>query len=283
MKMDYCVGCLPKSEYVMYVDASGDDGTKLEAGSSLQYAVSCFLMRREDIQHNTNILFQIKFLMGAREKDEVKYSKVHRHPKKEQIHALLKNVKGYLSSSIVFKKEVLHDTAYMKSLGGLSHALSILFISFLSKELGNSSVAIYVDRMKQKEMRLVEYILGYHKDRGSNLPSHTIEFKDSKAAGYELIQMADIFAGITRRYFENTLQNSDIQLLIRKCPLCYMVPSSVFCRKDKQARHRALRAYYMNSIIHLLKNTERICLNKSLFIYPQKNISHYWYFFCTKR
>jgi len=283
MKMDYCIGCLPKSEYVMYVDASGDDGTKLEAGSSLQYAVSCFLMRREDIQHNTNILFQIKFLMGAREKDEVKYSKVHRHPKKEQIHALLKNVKGYLSSSIVFKKEVLHDTAYMKSLGGLSHALSILFISFLSKELGNSSVAIYVDRMKQKEMRLVEYILGYHKDRGSNLPSHTIEFKDSKAAGYELIQMADIFAGITRRYFENTLENNDVQALNQKCPLCYKAPARFFCRKDKSARNRALRIHYIDSVMHLLRNTENVCSQTSLITFPVKHKAHYQYFFCMKK
>ena len=65
------------SEYVMYVDASGDDGIKFDAGSSLMYSVSCFLLKREDIPHNMSILSQIKGLMGAKETDEVKYNKVH--------------------------------------------------------------------------------------------------------------------------------------------------------------------------------------------------------------
>lgn len=275
---------LPQTDYVMYVDASGDDGFKLDAGSSLQYAVSCFLMKREDIEHNMNILLQIKHLMGAKEKDEVKYSKVHRHPNREEIHTLLKSTKGYLLLIVAFKKEMLPDTIYAKALGGFSHALSITFLSCLVNELKGLSVSIYIDRMKQAEMQSVESLLTIYETKWSDLPPHTIEFKDSKATGYELIQMADIFAGIARRYFESSVYDPDIQTLTKKCPLCYnKAPSQKLCRKDARQKHTALKACHIDSIIPLLKNTEKISDIKPLTTYPKKNKYRYWYLFCTKK
>jgi hypothetical protein len=263
----------------MYVDASGDDGIKFEKDSSLMYVVSCILMEREDVPHNMSILSQIKRLMGAKEKDEVKYSKVHRHPKRDVIHDLLKETQGYLFSMVVFKKEIL-DKTYLENLGGLSHAISIRFISDMSKEIGDSLVSIIVDRMKQTEMSSVRMLLKHlnAKDSESH-PLPKVEFKDSKAVGFELIQLADIFAGLTRRYFENTLNDPDIQTMNRLCPLCSS--KKVLCRNRKITRQKALNSHYFSNILHLYKNTERHTL--SLYVNPANITRRYWYMTCTKK
>ena len=66
-------------DYVMYVDASGDDGFAFERGATICYAAAAFLVKKEDIAHNLEILKQIKAIVGCNEKDEVKYSRIRRH------------------------------------------------------------------------------------------------------------------------------------------------------------------------------------------------------------
>ena len=66
-------------DYVMYVDASGDDGFKFEKDSSICYCAAALLVKQEDISHNLAILEQIKKIVGCKATDEVKYSKIRRH------------------------------------------------------------------------------------------------------------------------------------------------------------------------------------------------------------
>ncbi|MCL2249565.1 MAG: phosphotransferase, partial [Oscillospiraceae bacterium] len=73
-------------DYIIYVDASGDDGLKFEKGSSLCFVASSVIIHKDDMSHNIAILNEIKKLMGGKVTDEVKYSKVRRHYNAEKIH-----------------------------------------------------------------------------------------------------------------------------------------------------------------------------------------------------
>lgn len=69
------------------------------------------------------------------------------------------------------------------------------------------------------EKDTVDTLIEYHNETYLDLPKHTINFKDSKTVGYELIQMADIFSGRTRQYFEGADSNRHIRKLVATCPL----------------------------------------------------------------
>ena len=66
------------NDYHLFVDASGDDGLKFEKGSSSCFVASNLIVKTEDIKFNKSILAEIKRLMGAKAKDEVKYHNLRR-------------------------------------------------------------------------------------------------------------------------------------------------------------------------------------------------------------
>jgi len=207
-------------DYVMYVDASGDDGGKFDKGSSSCYAAAGLLVKREDIVYNLDILNQIKKTIGCKEKDEIKYARIRRHRYGDRALHLLSNIRGNLSCYIVFKKELTEET-YLedKTLSAVCHTMAVHSLHFQNIK-PSSKVLIVIDHMKKIEEKSLVAMLDFverHRRRNFNL---AITFQNSKNANFLLIQIADLLCGAIREHFEQYETSSDMIYFSKTCPVC---------------------------------------------------------------
>lgn len=247
-------------KYIMYVDASGDDGFDFREmrgdGSSPCYTVAAFATAIEDIPHNIEVLNNAKKLLGHQDnKSELKYTKVRRHRKSEEIHnEILDNLKGTLFIFNAFKKRDL-DMSDKPFLSSLCHYLPIKVLSDSYHDEAEN-FCIVVDHMKTFEEKGVSFMLESDTD-GYNLEKQ-ICYMDSKDADARLIQIADFFSGLYRNFFESIYNNPDE---FRKC--LYSCPPCI----DRFNRNRGskYKCLFSKSGIHLTPQIS-IYISKSLRI-----------------
>ena len=269
-------------DYYIFVDASGDDGLKFDKGSSLCYVASSVIIHKDDLEHNLHILNEIKSLMGAKEKDEVKYSKVRRHPKSLAIHRLLAEIKGSTYSVVVFKQ--LTTFPYFlnpanKALSSFSHAISIVSMGWHFTNNPDVTVQVIIDRMKTtEESAVIELLKRYSFDLpDEKLPEYAVIYRDSKAKGYELIQLADIVSGATRAYFENHNMDKSLNHFWLICPICNA--NKKLCRGRKKPRPENHPFLYA---LPLYLNNPAGDYFRSLFFEPSGIARRVKYLICKK-
>lgn len=281
-------------DYVMYVDASGDDGFKFEAGSSSCYCAAALLVKQEDIPHNLGILEQIKKMVGCKPADEVKYSKVRRHRRGAEALALLQGLKARMSSYLIFKKELKPGEvpeSGIKILSVACHAMALVSIDHFGFS-ENEKVLIAIDRMKSTEETPLEYTLStgmlsaqQHPDRSF---SHKVVFRDSKDAHFLLIQIADLLCGTMREHFEQYETNPDMLYFKARCPKCMMLqrkkPRTRPICKNKQANiSKIMHSKNLHNIYRLLPETTGRAALDFFFMHPVKMMDEHAYMFCTKK
>jgi len=214
-----------KYDYVIFVDASGDDGTQFENGSSLCFTTACFISEVKYIADNKKVLDKIKHISGRLPDDELKHSTLRRH--RMYLTALneLLNLKGCAAVHNSFKKDLLGDDLFInpsaKLLSSFTHYLPLYAIS-KSKPLISGKILICIDRMKDIEMDTVKYLIEGDMKQYDLFPDdYEVIFTDSKAYGYELIQIADVMAGIWRIFFEESATKQEIIAFLSKCRYCW--------------------------------------------------------------
>lgn len=186
-------------QYVAYVDASGDDGIKFGKGSSSCYAVATFIVKKEDIPFNEDLLLEIKKSAGLKPTDELKYTTLRKKRNFSQILNLLTRAKGQLITWIAFK-EAITDTSLIdpkkKLLSSMCHYFPIRSI----KNLSIDNILIAVDVMKKVEMDTLSALInhGLISDCSEANITYDLKFYDSKNKDFTLIQLADVFSGILR-------------------------------------------------------------------------------------
>lgn len=221
--------CLDNYDYIAYVDASGDDGYKFNTsgnGSSRCYAVAMFVVKKEDVQFNENKLLAIKRIVGCKPKHEVKYTKLRRHRRSKDIHNLVSEMRGTIVSWIAFKEKIT-DPLFLdiknKALTQFCHTFPINAVSDVLKYNTDTNIFIAVDVMKKIEMDGVKELVQYSFNSNiidsneKSITNYTLKFKDSKDKNFQLIQAADIFAGIIRSSFENWPFEHEVW---KTCQLC---------------------------------------------------------------
>lgn len=281
-------------DYVMYVDASGDDGFKFEKDSSSCYCAAALLVKQEDIPHNLAILGQIKKIVGCKTTDEVKYSKVRRHRRSQEALSLLREVKGRMSCYVVFKKELLREevpTNGSKELSVVCHAMALRAIDHFGFTLGEK-VLIAIDRMKHTEEAPLGLLLSdgplgarQHPDRNF---SHEVAFKDSKDANFLLIQIADLLCGIVREHFEQYETNEDMLYFKGICPKCLALRSLKknhvrnMCKSGNSRASKIMHSKNLHYIFQLMPVASSISLTDFFFIRPTKIMSQHFYLLCPK-
>ena len=284
-----------KFDYIMYVDASGDDGLKFDHDSSLCYAAAAFLVAKEDISLNLNILSQIKQIVGCKEIDEVKYSRIRRHRRASEALALLKELRGKVSCHVIFKKELLPEDPLLKepkNLSVLCHLMAMNSLDSYSFSEGQK-ILVAIDRMKRTEERPLERQMNHgvlsndmHPDR--NFTVDTV-FRDSKDSQFLLIQIADLLCGIVREQFEQYETNEDMIYFKERCPRCNFLSRSKkghTCRICTQGRSRATQILYsknFGNIYHLIPEYLSPRMATYLFMGPPKMAFQHYYLFCKKK
>lgn len=283
-------------DFVMYVDASGDDGFKFDKNSSLCYCAAALLVKQEDIAHNIVILEQIKKIVGCKITDEIKYSKIRRHRRGAEALKLLRDVKGKMSCFVIFKKELSEAEKITmgsgtKTLSVMCHAMALNVLNFSRFEDGQK-ILIAIDRMKHTEEAPLEYFMNFgplssksHPER--NFSSDTV-FRDSKDANFLLIQISDLLCGTVREHFEQYEANSDMGYFRRLCPNCRKVSrikkgSHPMCKQGKSKATKIFHSKNLHNIIHLLPDLTSSAVLDYFFLYPSKMMDEHFYIICPKK
>lgn len=282
-------------DYVMYVDASGDDGFQFEKGSTTCFAAAAFLVKREDIDHNLALLRGIKKIVGAKETDEVKYSTVRRHPRAPEALSLLRDLKGKLSCYVVFKKELSPAQIPPKGSKALSvdcHLMSLRSLDAYSFA-DNDKVLIAIDHMKSTEEIPVNYhmhkgIFSDEKHPDRNFTSETV-FCDSKDADFLLIQVADLLAGVLREHFEQYESNPDMLHFHSLCPKCEQIfkmkrrNARAMCKQGKSRTTKLAHSKNLHYIIHLIPCAYTFPMTSYFFMWPVQMMTKHFYLLCARK
>lgn len=291
----FCMKVDPKQyDYVMYVDASGDDGFQFDNGSTSCYVASAFLVKQEDIPHNLGILQQIKQTIGCKPTDEVKYSRIRRHRRGPEALQLLRDLRGKMSCYIIFKKELPveeQNKTDAKVLSVSCHAMALSALDAYSFQDGET-VLVAIDRMKHTEEAPLEYALktGFLSDRKHperNFVTETV-FRDSKDSCFLLIQIADLLCGTIREHFEQYEISEDMQYFRAKCPYCkklmLMKKSATrpLCRNGRNRSTQIFNSKNMMNIYHLIPNVKSPSMFDFFFMNPTKMMDQHFYMICKK-
>ena len=281
-------------DYVMYVDASGDDGFQFDNGSTSCYVATTFLVKQKDILHNLDILQKIKQIVGCKPTDEVKYSRIRRHRRGPDALQLLRDLRGKMSCYIIFKKELSADEKNKTGSKVLSiscHAMALSALDAYSFQDGEK-VLVAIDRMKYTE----EAPLGYAMKKGflsdyehpeRNFVTETV-FRDSKDSNFLLIQITDLLCGTIREHFEQYETSEDMQYFKTKCPLCKkltLMKKSVtrpICRNGKSRTTQIFNSKNMMNIYHLIPDTKSPSMFDFFFMNPTKMMDQHFYMICKK-
>lgn len=190
-----------KYDYIIYADASGDDGlvnpaVKTPGCSSLVQTVAYFVTSRYDDSYNMEVLDDIKALIGLPSDKELKYRHIRKAHNPKNVFDLICKLRGSLYSTTCFKID------YMKASPSsdeyceptILSALTHIAPYHLFRQEANSLLFVF-DHMKERDEVLIPQAnLGHPCD---------IIFRDSKDCRFSLIQIADIFSGIIRNFIEH--------------------------------------------------------------------------------
>lgn len=285
-------------KYIMFVDASGDDGYKFKAtssdGSSYSFVVSCFVTEPQNLEYNNQILMEMKRSLFIKPEQEIKSTALKRHRNANAAYTVMSKLKGFSYSLIADKK--LIDKAVpspenkfreltlvaQQDLSGVTHVFPYLSLRTSSLITDNDKILIVIDNMKKREMDSIKSILST-----SNLDNYDLIFRDSKDKNFSLIQIADIMAGTIRTYYESCLPLSThnyycfncFSLVIRK-----RINNLITKCKDKKS-HKLYAKYIsdfkFNTVIkfHQHENTS-IELGEHLIMLPVEQLTYFYYIKC---
>jgi len=218
-----------KYKYIMFVDASGDDGYKFKEtsneGSSFSFVVSCFVTTPQDLEHNQQVLLNMKHALFIKPEQEIKSTALKRHRNASAVYSEMTHLKGFAYSLIADKKLIrdaipdptneLHVLTLIaqQDLSGITHTFPYLSLYSSNLVSNTDNILIVIDNMKKREMESIKSILSTQ-----NVGNYDLIFRDSKDKNFTLIQIADIMAGTIRNYYEKCLP---IGKHNRYCRLCF--------------------------------------------------------------
>ena len=277
-------------DYIMYVDASGDDGFKFGQGSSICYAAAALLVKRDDITHNMEILDRIKKSLGCKLNDEVKYSRVRRHRHADVALASLGELRGRLSSYVMFKKEVDKEKYIgTKAMSIVCHLMALRSIDFYHFPDG-CNVLIAIDRMKQTEEAPIEHLINkenaHNAARGFNVD---VIFRDSKDPNFLLIQIADLLCGAIREHFEQYENHKEMIYFGQKCPMCQKLRAIKrrntypLCKSGNSRTQKIFNSQNFRYILPLFPATSSIDMFDYFFIDPVHMMDRHFYMICRRK
>ncbi len=277
-------------DYIMYVDASGDDGFKFEKDSSVCYAAAALFVKQEDIAHNLRILNEIKRTLGCKETDEIKYSRVRRHKKGDAALSLLRNIRGQMSCYVVFKKEI-DQTKYAgnKDMSVICHYMAMRSVD--SYTLGtDDKVLVAIDRMKKTEEEPLKSALDAKQQKNEgNGPEVSVIFRDSKDYQFLLIQIADLLCGAIREHFEQYETQPDMVYFSKTCPPCEQVRSvrlanaRPLCKNGRSKAAHIMDSQAFKYVFSLFPITGSLDMVDYFFMEPVEMMDRHYYLICRRK
>lgn len=215
-------------KYIMYVDASGDDGYTFKEtscdGSSFSFVVSCFVTTPQDLEYNKQILNEMKRSLFIKPEQEIKSTALKRHRNALSAYCIMTKLKGF-AYSLIADKKLIRNTVFdphnefqelsilaQQDLSGVTHLFPYASLNSSKLITDDDNILIVVDNMKKREMDSIKSILATQ-----HTGKYDLIFRDSKDKDFTLIQIADIMAGTIRTYYESCLPLSDHNYYCNQC------------------------------------------------------------------
>lgn len=288
-------------KYIMFVDASGDDGYTFRetssAGSSYSFVVSCFMTTPGNFEYNKNILENMKRAMFVKPEQEIKSTALLRHRCADKVYTELSKLNGIAFSIIADKRLIrenkiipgdkfysLTQLAY-NDLSGITHVFpyAVLHGSDLISE--SDRVLIVIDNMKKREMDNIRKLLEVEH---SYNPKYDLIFRDSKDKNFPLIQIADVMAGTIRNYYEERLSLSQHN---KYCMMCLRSASNnsrkhsvaLMCKtkRGKKLFIPHITNEKFNTVVRFHPSRDNVNkLGSSFVIVPVNQMMYFMYIFC---
>lgn len=253
-------------KYIVFVDASGDDGYKFgknrNDGSSLSFVVSCFVTDPKDLEYNKSILLEMKHTLFIKPEQEIKSTALKRHRNAEAAYEILSRLRGF-AYSLIADKRLIKDAQPDNNkefgeltiiaqhfLSGITHLFPLYNLSEIVQN--QERILIVIDNMKKREMDSIRAFLYLEPPF-----LYDLSFRDSKDKDFSLIQIADIMAGTIRNYYENCLPVSAHN---RFCGLCFMAAikkksNRIYAKCKDKKYHKQYLPYlkdkYFETVINL--------------------------------
>lgn len=287
-------------KYIMFVDASGDDGYKFKNtrgdGSSYSFVVSCFMTTPEDYEYNKAVLVSMKKAMFVKPEQEIKSTALRRNRNADKVYKELQSLKGICFSLIADKKLIqdcrpLSDKDFYRltqiaynDLSGITHAFPYIALSQSGLISEYDKVLIVIDNMKKREMDSIKNILGTE----FSADKYDLIFRDSKDKMFPLIQIADIMAGTIRNYYENSLP---LKTHNQYCKLCLHANirkneklrfSNQACRKPKLKKlfNASIKDKHFNSVMEFHQSGNFTEMGTHFVIIPVDQMLYFMYIDC---
>ena len=287
--------------YIMFVDASGDDGYKFKEtssdGSSYSFVVSCFVTTPEELEYNKSVLLNMKNALPIKPEQELKSTALKRHRNAESAYQCMKELHGF-AYSLIADKRLLHNspaqpkgispalTIYARyDLSGTTHTFPYFSMTNSNIISPDDKVLIIIDNMKKREMESIRNRLSIEGTR-----DYDVIFRDSKDKDFPLIQIADIMAGTIRNYYENCLPLKTHNFMCKNCmqtankrrkPIA--ITQIAFC-KTKHGR-KSFVPYITNRNFNIVLYFHQLEKSKSplgehLLILPADQLYSFFYLQC---
>lgn len=282
----------------MFVDASGDDGYKFKesssSGSSYSFVVSCFVTIPQELEYNKQILLNMKRKIFIKPEQEIKSTMLKRHRNASLVYDEMTHLHGFAYSLIADKRLLQTSPDYSKNrfeklsfiakndLSGITHTFPYISLRNSNRLSDEDKVLIVIDNMKKREMDSIKDIL---KDAPKG--QYDLIFRDSKDKDFSLIQIADIFAGTVRTYYESCLP---LKIHNRYCNSCFTLTlkkkTGVFLGKCRDKKAKKLYLPYVsdsnfNIVMSFHNDTNsKTALGEHFFILPTNQMSYFAYIDC---
>lgn len=287
-------------KYIMFVDASGDDGYVFretsDLGSSYSFVVSCFMTTPTDYAHNVNVLLSMKKAMFVKPEQEIKSTALRRSKYADKVYDELQNLKGICFSLIADKKLIhecrpLSDSDFYRltqiareDLSGVTHTFPYMSLNQSGLISDQDKVLIVIDNMKKREMDSIRNIL----ESEFSTKSYDLIFRDSKDKFFPLIQIADIMAGTIRNYYEHCLP---LKPHNQYCKLCLhsklhtnsrLVFSNQACLKPRQKKLFAPYTAHkdFNAVMAFHQSGNETAFGLHMVILPVDHMLYFTYIDC---
>lgn len=195
----------------LFVDFSGDDGRPGNGNSSEVISMAWVLSADSDIRHNEDVVLEMKRKLGCHPRDELKYKGIKRQERRKRASILgeLANARVKVLSLVVLKRaiqeEVLRDPKTKLLLQFIHHfPVTRFFDTGAIPPEPEARFQMVFDQVSwtgcQAEIRRLfandsGILWDAERDTGSLL------FGNSRSI--LMLQMADVFAGMMRDYFES--------------------------------------------------------------------------------
>lgn len=196
----------------VFIDDSGDAGFKLNAGSSRHFVIACCVFESpESAERTAQKIRDFKRDLGWSPEEEIKFSKTRSEIRFNFLNQVCSN--DFFVRAIVVDKKVIKSDHLITMHRNFYNYIINMVLTHSNGTIRDAKVRIDGSGSREYKQAMQVY-LKYQSNSSEFCKVKEVSFVNSK--GDQLIQLADMIAGATRRSYDDSRSNaSDYAAVLR--------------------------------------------------------------------